>query len=123
VALDDDADRAVADAAFKPNCLGIQTSINDTLLTPDVVPKSGPKTNLWLNHCALVGLPTRNNGCLPLGFADEDCNLARVLPGRRTATVGAPYLSRPSADQHRADSTTTKPIQRDLAHRFNRPFT
>jgi hypothetical protein len=31
VAVDDaaDADRAAADIAFKPNCLGIQTSINE----------------------------------------------------------------------------------------------
>jgi hypothetical protein len=63
VAVDDAADRAAADVAFKPNCLGIQTSINDTRLTPDVVLKCKPKTNLWLNHCALVGLPTRNHGC------------------------------------------------------------
>jgi hypothetical protein len=29
----------------------------NTLLTPGVVPKSKPKTNLWHNHCASLGLP------------------------------------------------------------------
>lgn len=52
VARDDagDAGRAADDVAFKPNCLGIQASIMNTLLTPGVVPKCKPKTNLQLNH-------------------------------------------------------------------------
>jgi hypothetical protein len=45
-----DAGRAADDVAFKPNCLGIQASIMNTLLTPGVVPKSKPKTNLRRNH-------------------------------------------------------------------------
>jgi hypothetical protein len=54
----------------------------NTLLTPGVVPKSKPKTNLWLNHCAF-GLPTRNNDSLHFAiFADEGFNRPPVLLAR-----------------------------------------
>ena len=51
----------------------------NTLLTLGVVPNSKPKTNLWLNHCDLVGLPTRKNGRLRLALPIKGCNLARAL--------------------------------------------
>jgi hypothetical protein len=95
----------------------------NTPLTPGDVPKSKPKTNLWLNHCALLDLPTKNSGDLALGFADQGCNLARTFAGRRTGKIGSPYFLRALRSTGiDAISITTEP-KRDLAHSFNRPFT
>jgi hypothetical protein len=60
----------------------------NTLLTPGVVPKSKPKTNLWLNHCVLVGLPTRNNGSLRGTVPVKAATSVARFAGRRTGAVG-----------------------------------
>ena len=95
----------------------------NTLLTPGVVPKSKPKTNLWLNHCALVGFTHKEQRQLALGFADQGCNLARdVLPAGEQGRLALVFSACPSVTGIEAISTTTEPKQRDLAHSFNRPF-
>lgn len=52
VAWDDaaDAGRAADDVAFKPNCLGIQASINEHPADAGCRPHVQPKTNLRFNH-------------------------------------------------------------------------
>jgi hypothetical protein len=64
----------------------------NTRLTPGVVPKSKPKTNLWLNHCVLVGLPTRNNGSLPVALPIKAAtSLARFCwQANRSGWLGSP---------------------------------
>jgi hypothetical protein len=61
----------------------------NTLLTLGVVPKSKPKTNLWLNHCVLVGLPTRNNGSLRVALPVKAATSLARFAGRRTTAVGS----------------------------------
>jgi hypothetical protein len=45
-----DAGRSADDAAFKPNCLGIQASIHEHPADAGCSPQVQPKTNLRLNH-------------------------------------------------------------------------
>jgi hypothetical protein len=96
----------------------------NTLLTPGDVPKSKPKTNLWLNHCALLDLPTKNSGILRLALPIKVATSPARFGGRRTGTIGSPYFLRALRSTGiDAISITTEPKQRDLAHSFNRPFT
>jgi hypothetical protein len=76
----------------------------NTLLTPGDVPKSKPRTNLWLNHCALLDLPTKNSGILRLALPIKVATSPARFAGRRTGTIGLSVFSAcPSVDRHRCD--------------------
>jgi hypothetical protein len=70
----------------------------NTLLMPSVVPKSKPKTNLRLNYCALVGLPTRNNGSLHFAWRMKASTSPASFAGTRERWVHLPRLAHRRVD-------------------------
>lgn len=58
VALDDVVDAGRVDVAFKPKCLGIDTSSHMQPNRPIVLPRSNRSTYLRPNQTALLGFPT-----------------------------------------------------------------
>jgi hypothetical protein len=103
----------------------------NTLLTPGDVPKSKPKTNLWLNHCALLDFIHKEQRHLALGLPIKVATSPARFAGRQTgrsalrifcvpfgrpASMRSPQLQNQSSVTWRTDLTTHSPR---LEHRRN----